>query len=108
MTLKTFILLAGFLGLAGAVSAQKQPEKYCVVNLDQRFRYIEVTVDMGKDSALAIQDTVLKNDLKRMNKSRFKSTVDILNYMSSRGWAFVTTSHLLSGTYEFYFKRRED
>jgi hypothetical protein len=108
MPLKVLLLLTGLLALAGGLSAQARTEKYCLLNLSYALKHIDVTVETGMDNSLAIQDTALLSDLKRLKVSRYKSVVDVLNYMASKGWTLVTTSNMRTGSMEFYFKRQAD
>jgi hypothetical protein len=106
MRKKLMTLVPGFLILATALFAQKKTEKYCALNLYVTVGHVAISsVDAGKDISLSIRDTAILNDLKRVKATRYKTTVDVINDMYSKGWTFVTSEYMLTGIWNYYFKR---
>lgn len=93
--------------------AQVKIEKFCEVSIKLRNGFsnkIRATISFGQeeDSLLMFKDSLILNKLKKVNE--FKTTPDILNYMSTLGWKFVSVIHLQQYVADetFYFKKEFD
>jgi len=70
-------------------------------NLNMNF-----SLDFGQDLPPSMTADMVKNENKKLE--RFKSIVDVLNYMNQKGWVFVNTYQMKShsGLYYHYLLKK--
>ena len=70
-------------------------------NFDMHF-----SVDYGEDLPLTTTESMVKEENKKLKQ--FKKIVDVLNYMNSKGWVYLSTYQMTynSGSYYHYLLKR--
>jgi len=76
-----------FFALATITYGQNKVEKYCEVKSSNAFlsKKIVATVSFGQENPQSM-DTAANKIIEFIQSNKFESNVDILNYMSSKGW----------------------
>ena len=76
-----------FFALATITYGQNKVEKYCEVTSSNAFLSpkIVATISFGQENPQST-DTAASEIIKFIQSNKFESRVDILNYMSSKGW----------------------
>ncbi len=108
-------LLVSFIFCFASVSlatAQNKLEMYCKVNVAGKKNGTEkIVIDYGKDQIFS--DTSMATKLGKVNT--FHNSIDALNYMSSLGWEYITTtspvryvSYAPLYTYVYLFKKTSE
>ncbi|HEY5465150.1 MAG TPA: hypothetical protein VIJ95_17955 [Hanamia sp.] len=103
-----------FFALATITYGQNKVEKYCEVTSDHfTLKKRTVTISFGDENPMPT-DTAENKIIKFIRtKNKFKSDVDILNYMSSQGWSLKSScvDETVNGgtsfgpTFIFYFEK---
>lgn len=78
-------------------------DKFCILNIASYTKHM-FNIKLEYEANM---DSVVVNQLKNV-PSRFKTRVEILNYMSSIGWTFVSGTIVFSNSFEypvFFFRK---
>lgn len=83
------VLLAAMFALSATLcSAQEKRPYYCTINGSYNLAYkLRIELEWGEEkNAVHLRD-------EKGKKIEFKNLTDILNYMSKKGWEFVTVTY---------------
>ena len=102
-----------FFSLATITYGQNKAEKYCEVTSKHAFgKRIVASISFGYENPLST-DTSTSEIIEFIKTSKFKSDVDILNFMTSQGWSLrsscsyedVSNGTSFGSTFFFYFAK---